>query len=126
MSGGDPFAMANHLYQKNFESTYRRKVRRPLRTPAEILRMERNRMLSFVDGLPGAIDTFRHPYWTRAWMAGRYHPNPYHPPLDSVPVTDDQGLTRTRPVITEPVPGKYVHLPQYRDGIWSYIGEEEL
>lgn len=121
LGGGDPFAMATRLYQKNFESTYRRKVRRPLCTPAEILRMGRDEMLIFADHLPGAIAATRRPYWEQHWMAGRYHPNPFHPPLDRVSVTDHRGRMRTRPVITEPVPDRYAHLPQYRHGLWSYI-----
>ena len=123
MGGGDPFQLSHKLRQKSFESDYRRKIRRSLMTPDELLRLPGDRMLVFADNLPGAIFAQRRPYWDQPFMAGRYHPNPYHPPLDRVTVTDQRGRKHTRPVITEPVPDEYAHLPQYRDGMWSHIGE---
>ena len=77
-------------------------------------------MYIMCDDLPGPLYAQRAPYWTKEWMAGHYHPNPYHPPLDSVSVATRWGL-RTRRIITEAVPNEYAHLPQYAGGLWSYV-----
>jgi type IV secretion system protein VirD4 len=63
----------------------------------------------------------RAPYYEQAFMAGRYHPNPYHPPADRVRVKTRWGAV-WRPVIHERVPQACAHYPQYADGYWSRIG----
>ena len=45
------------------------------------------------------------------------------PPLDSVLVQTRFG-PRRRPVLTGNVPAAFADLPQYRDGTWSWIGDE--
>lgn len=84
--------------------------------------MASDRQFIIADGLPGAIYASRAPYYDQRFMAGRNHPNPYHPPLDRVRV---QGRFRKywRPVITAPVPDEFKDYPQYRDGLWSHIRE---
>lgn len=73
----------------------------------------------FTDGVP-PIYADRKPYYEQAFMAGRYHPNPYHPPLDRVQVKTRFGHAWRR-VVTVPVPPAYAHYPQYRNGIYSYV-----
>ena len=83
--------------------------------PEEVLVTPPDRMFVFADGLPGAIYAERKPYWTQRRLAGRFHPNPFHPPHDWVRVATLLGR-RWRPVITETVPEGFAHLPQYRSG----------
>ena len=84
--------------------------------------MAGDRQFIFADGLPGAIYASRAPYWEQRFMAGRYHPNPYHPPCDRVLVRGRFG-SYWRPVITEAVPAEFSDYPQYQGGLWSYIGK---
>ncbi|SMD04517.1 hypothetical protein SAMN06295998_1228 [Primorskyibacter flagellatus] len=77
-------------------------------------------MYLFSDDLPGPLCATRIPYWEQSSMAGSFHPNPYHPPLDSVFVQTFWGMRR-RKVIVEPVAEPLAHLPQYKSGLWSYI-----
>lgn len=121
LSGGDAFASAQKLAQQINEAGLRPRQRRPLQTPDEVLNMAGDRQFIFADRLPGAIYAERAPYWEQRFMAGRYHPNPYHPPLDRVPVRGRFG-TAWRPVIVEPVPDAFADYPQYRSGLWSRIG----
>lgn len=53
-------------------------------------------------------------------MAGMYHPNPYHPPMDSVRVKTRLGMS-TRRIIRAEVPPRYAHLMQYRYRPFSYV-----
>lgn len=120
LNGADPFAALPQLQLKAYERRHSLKIRRPVRTPDEILTMPRDRMVVFADGLSGPIYAERQPYWTVPEMAGRYHPNPYHPPDTSVSVMTPEGQ-RIWQVIEEPVPQRFAHLPQYAHGLWSRI-----
>ena len=53
-------------------------------------------------------------------MAGHYLPNPYHPPHTKVRIKSRIG-SKWADVITEPVPDRFAHLPQYQGGTWSYV-----
>ncbi|MGR3804847.1 type IV secretory system conjugative DNA transfer family protein [Marinibacterium profundimaris] len=121
-SGADPFDLIPQLMQKRLESQWQTRQRRPLRTTDEVLNLPENRQFIFADGLPGAVLAERAPYFDQPFMAGRYHPNPYHPPYDRVSVTTNTGRKEMRPVIRQAVPDRFAHLPQYRGGTWSHIG----
>lgn len=121
LEGGDAFEVAPRLRHLLREVDLPGKQRRPLQTPDEILNLPRDRQVIFADHLPGAIYASRTPYWEQRFMAGRYHPNPYHPPADRVRVQGRFGAT-WRPVIVEKVPDHLAHYPQYRSGLWSRIG----
>lgn len=125
LSGRDPFESGPELSRMLYEQRLATKLRRPLLTPDEVLNIAGDRQFIFADALPGAVFARRAPYWTQRFMAGRYHPNPYHPPLDRVGVMTRWGR-RWRPVIVEPVPEAFAAYPQYRDGLWSHIGEIPL
>lgn len=116
------FDLVFEVGQKRFESTNPNRERRMLRNPDEVMRMAPGHMYLFADGLSGAVYGEREPYWTQRWMAGRYHPNPYHPPLDGVTVQTRWG-PRWRRVFARKVPEAYADYPQYADGIWTMIGE---
>lgn len=103
IGGADPFEVVLDLDQKRFETAHLTQQHRKLRTPDEILRLPQDHQVIFADGLQGAIYAQRAPYWQQAWMAGRYHPNLYHPPQTHVRVQTRWG-PRRRPVITAPVP----------------------
>ena len=120
LSGTDPFQDVQKLIQKSYESRHLSKQRRLLNTPDEVLNTPSDRMFLFADGLSGPVYAERAPYWTQRFMAGRYHPNPYHPPHDNVQVQTYWGR-RTRKVITQNVPEEFADYPQYRSGKWSFI-----
>ncbi|RMA41585.1 type IV secretory system conjugative DNA transfer family protein [Rhodophyticola porphyridii] len=120
LGGGDPFQLASQIAQLGHETRHTRKHARQLRTPDEVMRTAKDGMYLLCDDLPGPLYAQRKPYWTRRFMAGRYHPNPYHLPKDSVKIATFWG-PRLRKIITEDVPDQYAHLPQYADGSWSYV-----
>ena len=91
-----------------------------LRTPDEILNTPPDKAYVFADGLAHPIYADRKPYYDQRWMAGRYHPTPYPPPLDRVRVKLRFGHG-TLPVVRERVPSRFSHFPQYRDGFWSHV-----
>jgi len=83
--------------------------------------MPEDRQILFVSGINcPPIAAYRKPYFQHRSLAGRFMPNPYHPPLDKVRVAGRFG-TRVRRVITEPVPEKFAEYPQYESGLWSYV-----
>ena len=120
MNGADPqqvgMEIAHHTYQVNQKS----KKQRQLMTPDEILNMPNNKQLIFVDGVEHPIYADRRAYFEQRFMAGRYHPNPHHPPLDRVRVKTLLGHA-WRKVECKPVPSKFADYPQYRDGYWSTV-----
>jgi len=119
--GADPFAAAAGLFQKSYEARHLSKIRRMMMNPDELMNMPGGSAILRVSGLSGPVLVDIPPYWTQSWMAGRYHPNPYHPPSDKVLVQTRWG-SRWRPAITEPVPDEFAHYPQYASGLWSRIG----
>ncbi|WP_299671774.1 type IV secretory system conjugative DNA transfer family protein [uncultured Roseobacter sp.] len=121
MNGADPFELNARKAQLAFASEYQSKERRLLRTPDEILHGPENAAYVFADGVRYPILAEKRRYFEERMFAHRYHPNPFFPPTDRVQIKTLFG-TRWRPVITAPVPERFAHLPQYQDGLWSYIG----
>jgi hypothetical protein len=68
-----------------------------------------------IDGLAHPLECHRRPYFNEPWMAGRFMPNPYHPPCDSVRVKSGWGH-RTLRVRDIPTPSHLMHYPQYAHG----------
>ncbi|EEE37843.1 hypothetical protein RKLH11_1681 [Rhodobacteraceae bacterium KLH11] len=120
IGGGDPMQAAFAVSQHNFEQTHQTKQRRDLQTPDEIMNMRNDRAYLFHEDVSYPIEIERRPFWLSRELAGLYHPNPYFPPLDRVTVQTRWGQ-RTRRVITESVPERFAHLPQYRHGMWSRV-----
>ena len=120
LNGGDPIEAALALSHHGEMASHRSQQQRWLRTPDEVIGTPGDRQYIFADGLSHPIYAERAPYWEQRWMAGRFHPNPYHPPHDRVRIKSRFGHVWRR-VIRERVPGQYAHLPQYADGYWSYI-----
>ena len=121
IAGGDPLAAGLNYAHHAREAAHRSKQHRALRTPDEVLNTPSDRLYLFADGLRHPVYAERQPYYAQRFMAGRYHPNPYHPPADRVRVKLAVG-TGTRRVIREAVPARYAGYPQYRGGLWSRIG----
>ncbi len=122
LNGDDPLAAALN-YRHQSESAQRSsKMHRMLRTPDEVLNTPEDKMYVFLDGLGAPIYATRKPYFEQRFMAGRFHPNPYHPPLNRVRVKTLLGH-KWRNVREEPVPANFSHYPQYRDGRWSFVGD---
>lgn len=120
MGGANPFTVASQMRQKAYEAVHTLSMGRLLMTPDEVMNLPPDMMIVFVKGVPGPIIAMHKPYWEQEWMAGRYQPNPLHPPLDSVIVQTAKG-PQSRRVMEEPVPDHLAHLPQYAGGTWSYI-----
>ena len=121
INGADPFEAGLNLAHQTRIATTRTKQARPLMTPDEILNTPEDAQLLFISGLGlNPILANKYPYFTRPEMAGAYLPNPYHPPGDVVQIATRRGSRPAR-VITEHVPERYAHLPQYESGFWSFI-----
>ena len=121
LSGGDPAAAGIALAQSRRQARLPKLVGRSLRTLDELLHLPGDRQIVFADGLAHPVYARRKAYYDVPSMAGRFHPNPFHPPHDQVRVMTKRG-PRWRPVIDAPVPDAFAHYPQYADGTWSYIG----
>lgn len=123
MNGADPVEAGMRAGQQARAEAHRSLQSRDLMMPSEVLGLAGDKMLLFVDGVANVILADRRPYWRVPWMAGRFHPNPYHPPLDRVQVKTFWGMRR-RWVVEEPVPSEFAHYPQYASGLWSRISKE--
>ncbi|MEL6646283.1 MAG: type IV secretory system conjugative DNA transfer family protein [Pseudomonadota bacterium] len=120
LNGADPVLVGLQLAQKSYETTHQSVVQRPLAMPEEIINMSNDAAIFLHEDVSYPIMLQRRPYWTQRNLAGRFLPNPYHPPLDRVSVMTRWGM-RTRKVVTEPVPARFAHYPQYRDGTWTRV-----
>jgi len=120
LNGDDPFgAGLNYAHHKR-EAEFKTKQHRLLRTPDEVLNCPPDKQFIFTDALQKPIYGDRKAYFDQKFMAGRYHPNPYHPPQGKVCVKTWMGH-EWRTVVKEPVPPRFAHYPQYKDGQWSRI-----
>jgi type IV secretion system protein VirD4 len=121
LSGGDPFSAAQSMRHYAFEENHRTKQARSLMTPDEVLAMPEDRQICFVSGHSlGPILAHKYPYYTRPEFAGRFLPNPFHPPLDRVLIPRRWGNSKAK-IVREPLPRKFARFPQYDAGTWSYV-----
>lgn len=121
MGGDNPFSAIQEMKYYEQASHHRSKQARALMTPDEILAMPEDKQLVFISGKnlrPALVE--KYPYYQRREYAGRFLPNPFHPPIDSMPIPRWWGTQRAK-VVTEPVPRQFAHLPQYQSGMWSYV-----
>ncbi len=108
-----------HAHWKR-EAQHKSVQHRWLRTADEVLNTPGDKAYIFVDGLEHPIYADRKPYYEQRFMAGRFHPNPYHPPPHAVRVKTWWGH-RMRRVVREPVPKRFADYPQYGCGYWSKV-----
>ena len=121
MNGGDPFTAYADMKYHAYAEEHRTKQARALMMPEEILALPEDKQLLFVSGKNlNPIIADKYPYFTRREFAGRYLPNPFHSPHDSVPIPTAWGERHAR-VISEPVPSEFAGFPQYHQGAWSYV-----
>lgn len=120
LSGSDPFEAAENYAHAARQAYVPAKRGRPLMTPEEILGLSGKQQIMFADGVQYPILAERERYYEQRFMAGRYHPNPYHPPADRVRVKTMFGHGWKK-VVREPVPDEFSQYPQYRDGVWSKV-----
>ncbi len=122
----DPFEAARDYAHYAREQANRTKQSRRLMTPEEVMALPEDRQILFISGKDlNPILAWKYPYYTRREMAGLYLNNPYHPPMDRVPVRGWFG-TRWRDIVTGPVPERYAGFPQHRDGMRRYVKGYEL
>lgn len=121
MTGSDPFAAIQNMKYSNQASQHRTKQARSLMTPDEVLVMPEDRQIQFISGKSlRPVYAEKYPYYMRPEFSGRFLPNPYHSPLNSILIPQRSGSRRAK-IVTEPVPAKYAHFPQYQSGMWSYV-----
>lgn len=121
MNGGDPFTAYADMKFHAFAEGNRTKQARALMMPEEVLAMPEDRQILFISGKNlKPVFAEKHPYYTRGDYAGRFLPNPFHPPHNSVPIPSRWGQRRAR-IITESVPQQFAQYPQYASGTWSYV-----
>ncbi len=121
LMGSDPLQAAREMKRYTAESEHRAKQTRRLMTPEEILAMPEQKQIVFISGLnlrPIYAEKFA--YYDRIEMAGKFLPNPYHPPVTRVRVMTEYGWHTCR-VRNEPVPPALAHYPQYKSGWWAYV-----
>jgi type IV secretion system protein VirD4 len=119
-SGGDPLQAGLAIAHQSYVAEHQSKQQRQLMFPDEVMNMDSRGAIYIHEEVKGPIALEREPYFGRRELAGRFLPNPYHPPADSVTVQTRWGK-RTRRVITESVPERFAHFPQYRDGFWTRV-----
>lgn len=121
MTGEDPLAAGIAFGHYRHAEVHRSKQPRALQTPDEILNARPDTAFIFGDSLQHPILAQRKAYYAQPFMAGRFHPNPYHPPADKVRVTLSLGRSRWLHVRREAVPRSFAHFPQYASGQWSIV-----
>lgn len=121
VSGKDQLRALNNMRSHRFGEVHRSKQARLVMTPDEVLAMPENGQIAFVSGKGlRPIYAQKFPYFDRVEFAGKYLPNPYHPPHGAVRITTRWG-SRIARVKTEPVPKAFEYLPQYEGGTWQYV-----
>lgn len=119
LSGGDSIAASLQARQQIAQAQIPQKQQRNLITADEVMTLS-GKAIIFADNLPGPGILDRWAYYDQRFMAGRFHPNPHHPPADRVRVKRRFGHSWKR-VIAEPVPPAFATYPQYSNGYWSRI-----
>lgn len=120
LSGGDMLHIADELAFLSLYADTPQLKPRPLMGPDEVLNLGPTKQLLMVDGLPAPLLAGRAPYFEQRFMAGRFHPSPYHPPASKVRVKTRLGHAWRR-VVTAPVPPAFQAYPQYAGGVLSHI-----
>jgi type IV secretion system protein VirD4 len=116
----DPAAMiqaAGHLKMAKEKSV----TGLDLIAPDEVLGLAPDEQVAFVgDRSLRPLRAKKRHYYDREDFAGRYLPNPYHPPYDKIDV-QHQGRKISCPVVSKPVPHDLAKLPQYQAGQMSFV-----
>lgn len=120
--GADPFTTGRDMALQDEMAAHTNKMRRPLMTADEIMNQHEDAALAFMPGALPAPMRLRVPkYWTRKDLRGRYLGDPFHDDPGTVSIAGRFGGSRKARVISEPVPSKLAHLPQYADRPFQYV-----
>ncbi len=120
MAGDDPFTAGLGIAQAQHAARHRQKQARALLTPDEALNLPENEQILFLSGLGlPPLRAHKRPYFKQPEMAGGYLPNPFHPPLDRVPIAG-RWRNSWAPVVRENVPADLAQWPQHQTGMWAY------
>ena len=120
MAGDDPVRAAFEARHYSGLQRHRTKQVRDLRTADEVLATPDDSQYIFCDPLSHPLYAQRMPYYEQRFMAGLFHPNPFHPPRDQVRIKTRSGFENRR-IIEGAVPAQYTHLPQYQSRPYSYV-----
>ncbi|MEL7528844.1 MAG: type IV secretory system conjugative DNA transfer family protein, partial [Pseudomonadota bacterium] len=120
LNGSGSTANALEIKLHGYEAARISLQQRSLKSSDEIMNMGDNHMIVFGDELPGPAFVDRIAYWLMRMCAGRFLPNPYHPPLDQVLCKTLWG-SRWFPVVTREVPDEFKGFPQYPNGMGSFV-----
>jgi len=120
IDGEDPFEIAHEIRHFKNAAEHRTKQARDLMTESEVLNLDRNKLIIFFSDLDvDPVQATSYLYFQRPELAGRYLDNPFH---EKGRVKIQGRFSSTwAPVVTEAVPRKYAHLPQYASGQWRYV-----
>lgn len=121
LNGGNILESALKYRHEAAQEVQRSSIKRPLRTPDEILNTPPGKQYIFCDHIQKLIYCDRKPYFEQHWMAGRYHPNPYHPPIEKVRIKNRFFGHSWRRVLKKDPPKHLRHLRQYQTRPLSYI-----
>ncbi len=118
----DEMQAAAQIRHNKAMASYRSVIKRPVRTPDEVINTPKGGVFVFMPGEMerGALN-YAPPYWLRPDLAGRFLRDPYHSPKGAVELKTRFRGKQRRIIINDPVPDKYAHLPQYADGRWDYV-----
>lgn len=120
--GRDPFKAGQTLALQETLAQHQTFMKRPLMTAEEIMTMHDDFSLVFMPGTLAAPLKVRVPkYWTRKDLRGCYLGDPFHDKPGSVSIASRFWGSKKARVITESVVDELAHLPQYKDGTWSYV-----
>jgi len=120
LDGADPFETAQHMHHYRQASNRKSKMRRELIAPSEVLNMNIDEAITFLEGnnIPPIFHN-KYPYYEKL-KAGQFYPNPHHPPIDKIKVRTWHG-SKWVPVRRVPVPPHLQHFPQHKSGYMNVI-----
>ncbi|WP_288132410.1 type IV secretory system conjugative DNA transfer family protein [Accumulibacter sp.] len=117
-----PETMAKARHEMRQARHHIEKQSRELLRPEEVLGLSDSEQVISIKGYPPILAEKR-PYFLDKSMAGRYFPDPYHPPLDAVLVQTSLG-PRTRAVVWSDVPKHLAHWPQHATGRYARLASD--
>lgn len=122
LEGEDPLEAAK-IYQHELSQSYQqRQMGRYAIDPAELMRLK-NEVVILAPGLglKPIVAQKLPPYWQNPAMAGRYAPDPLHPPLDRVTIQRKYLGSTSRRFIRMPVPKHLADMPNHISGEIFYV-----
>lgn len=121
-NGADPVAASRTYHHEMNQSRQQRQVTRDAMDANEFMRLT-NQVVVFTPrlGLPAIVAEKMPNYWQNRAMAGKYGPDPMHPPMDRVNIQGRFFGTITRKFIRQSVPDKLAHMPNHINGEVCYV-----